>query len=485
MPLDSADIAKLDLLLTDEDKRVLAWRQAFLEQARPNQTPPPGDWLVWGIMAGRGFGKTYAGANWTAYESLMEPKTISHVIAPTWSDAQFVCMEGPAGLVNIIPPELVRDYNRSDLIITLTNGSIIRAFTAEKPDRLRGPQCHRIWADELAAWQRAQETWDMAMMGLRLGQQTRAVFTTTPKPVPLVQALVKDKNVAITRGTTYENKANLAPTFFQQLAKYEGTQLGRQELMGELIDPEESGIIKRSWFKLWPADKKLPAFDFVVMSLDTAFTEQTRDKKSGNADPTACAVWGFFKNPNTKRSEMMLLDCWQEWLGLPDLIEKVRKELKVEYGDVAVPMIKPLYGAPLVGGTGKKIDLIIIEDKGSGISLRQMLEREGVVTYPYNPGRADKLARLHIVSHIPANGYVWLPESKKRAGEPMTWTEPLLGQLCVFTGEGSTEHDDFVDVCSQAWRYFADKGSMVFTGYKRDPDVVLPPKKSSGNPYAA
>ena len=221
------------------------------------------------------------------------------------------------------------------------------------------------------------------------------------------------------------------------------------------------------------------------MSLDTAFTEQTRDKKTGDGDPTACTVWGFFQNPTSKRAEIMLLDCWQEWLGMPDLIEKVRKEMKVEYGDVAVPMIKPLYGAPLVGGTGKKIDLIIIEDKGSGISLRQMLEREGVVAYPYNPGRADKLSRLHMVSHIPANGYVWLPESKKRAGEPMTWTEPLLAQLCVFTGDGSVEHDDYVDASTQAWRYFADKGKMTFTGYKRDPDAALLPRKQTGNPYAA
>ncbi len=480
MPLDFSpkDLAAL----SDDDLLVIRWRLAFLEKARANQTEPPGDWDTWGIMAGRGFGKTFAGANWIASEALVDPKSISHVVAPTWSDAQHVCFEGPAGLLATIPHQLVKDYNRSDLIVTLYNNATIRAFSAEKPDRLRGPQCHRAWCDELAAWQRAQETWDMLMMGLRLGTRPRVVFTTTPKPVPIVQSLVKDKRCVITRGSTYDNRANLAPTFFDQLTKYEGTQLGRQEIYGELIDPEESGIVKRTWFNLWPADKPLPKLSFVVMSLDTAFTERTRDKKTGEGDPTACSVWGVFEHE--KKKNLILLDCWQDWLSMPDLITRVTKELKVEYGEVDAPIIKPMFGPSIVAGSGKKIDLLLIEDKGSGISLRQMLEREGVVAYAYNPGNADKLSRLHMVSHIPANGLVWLPESQKIPGAPRTWAEPLLAQLCVFTGEGSTKHDDFVDSTTQAWRLFADKNLLSATGYKPEKRDPGPPAKPKVNPYA-
>lgn len=469
--------------LSVEMLRVIKWRKEFLDKARPNQTPPLDMSFGWGIMAGRGFGKTFSGANWIAHEALFDPGSINHVIAPTWSDAQYVCFEGPAGLLQTIPPELIKDYNRSDLILRLYNDAILRGFTAEKPDRMRGPQCHRLWADELAAWLRAKEAWDMAMMGLRLGTKTQAVFTTTPRPIPLVQQLVKDKTFVITRGSTYENKANLAANFFDNIAKYEGTTLGRQEIYGELIDPEESGIIKRSWFKLWPSKSKMPVLEFVVMSLDTAYTEKTRDKKTGETDPTACSVWGFFRHE--KKTCAILLECWQEWLSLPDLIEKVRKELKIEYGDVAVPMIKPMFGQPLVAGTGKKIDLLLIEDKGSGISLRQMLEREGVITYPYNPGRADKLGRLHAVSHIPAHGFVYIPESRKNPGQPMTWTEAFLAQVCTYAGEGTTEHDDYVDTFSQAMRYFADRGMSSFTSYKPEPREIVEPAKPSSNPYAA
>jgi len=105
----------------------------------------------------------------------------------------------------------------------------------------------------------------------------------------------------------------------------------------------------------------------------------------------------------------------------------------------------------------KKPDLLIIEDKGSGISLRQMLSQEGIDAFPYNPGRADKLSRLHAVSHIARHGRIWLPESDLRPGKPKDWVEPVLKQICVYSGPGTTPHDDWVDSCSQAWRVFADR----------------------------
>lgn len=370
--------------------------------------------------------------------------------------------------------------------------------------------------DELAAWQYAQETWDMAMMGLRLGKSPKVCWTTTPKPVELVRALVTPKSGRIVvRGSTYENKANLPDAFFQQLQQYEGTTLGRQELMAELIDPEESGIVKRSHFRLWPAVKPLPPFNWIVMSLDTAFTEATRDKKSGDPDYSACTVWGGFDieepgvsqplsiddipeleddKPHARRtgttdradnmrSYVMLLDCWQERLGLPDLITKVKRELNVAYGDDQdKALIKPVIGASKPRTSGRKVDMVIIEDKGSGISLRQTLERDNILTYAYNPGRADKLTRLHLVSPIFARRMIWLPESDKFKGKPRTWIEPLLHQLCSFTGSGSIKHDDLVDATAQALRYFVDKGMLsaiqhATRGVRAAPKPVL-------NPYA-
>jgi predicted phage terminase large subunit-like protein len=476
--------------LNAQQQAFALWQHQWANTARPNQIPelvsPPG-FVEMGYLAGRGFGKTRVGAEWLGRATYLDGAGFdSAVIAPTYQDVKFTCFEGESGLLSVIPPELVKAYNKSDLVIEMYNVaggvSSIRGFTAEKPERLRGPQHTRIWADELAAWI-YDDVWDMAMMGLRLGQHPQALWTTTPKPKELVRKLVAKKpGRVIVTGSTYDNKANLPDSFFDQLAQYEGTTLGRQELYGELIDPEESGIVKRSQFRLWAHDKPLPRFDLVVMSLDTAFTEKTMDKRSGDPDPTACSVWGVFFHE--KRNNVMLLDCWEEHLGLPDLIRKVKKELNVSYGDDDdAAVIKPLFGSSKPLTSGRKPDILLIEDKGSGISLRQMLEREGIEAYAYNPGRADKLTRLHIVSPIFARKMVWLPESAKHPGRPRNWVDPLLHQLCSYTGPGSIKHDDFVDSVSQCFRLMMDKRLLDAVQAKKDEPSGPPPKPVS-NPYA-
>ena len=315
--------------------------------------------------------------------------------------------------------------------------------------------------DEIAAWQNAEDTWDMYQFGLRLGEHPQTLWTSTPKPKELVRKLIAPMSGRfIIRGSTYENKANLPSGFFKQIEQYEGTTLGRQEIAGELIDPEESGIVKRSHFRLWSHSKPLPAFDMIIVSLDTAFTEKTLDRKSHNPDATACTVWGIFQYE--KRGNIMLLDCWDEHLGLPELIRRCRREMAARYGDDSGVMIKPQFGPATSDTAGRRPDILLIEDKGSGISLRQMLEQEGIIAYPYNPGRADKLTRLHIVSPVFARRLVWLPESSNplRRGMPVNWCDTMLAQLCSFTGTGSIKHDDYVDSVSQCLRLCMDKGFL-------------------------
>jgi predicted phage terminase large subunit-like protein len=439
-----------------------------------------------GYLAGRGYGKTRVGAEWLARKVFLDPSGFdSAVIAPTYQDVKFTCFEN--GLLDIIPPELINAYNKTDMTIEMFNCtggiSLIRGFTAEKPERLRGPQHTRIWADELAAWP-YDDVWDMAMMGLRLGEKPQVLWTTTPKPKDIIRKLTAPKaDRLIVAGSTYDNKTNLPDSFFDQLQQYEGTTLGRQELYGELIDPEESGIVKRSQFRLWAHDKPLPTFDLVILSLDTAFTEKTYDKKKGDPDPTACTVWGVFHHE--KRNNIMLLDCWEEHLGMPDLIRRVKKEMNIAYGDDDDnALIKPMFGSSKPMTSGRKPDILLIEDKGSGISLRQMLEREGLEAYAYNPGRADKLTRLHIVSPIFARKMVWLPESASHPGRPRNWIDPLLHQLCAFTGPGSIKHDDFVDSTTQALRLCMDKRLLDAVQARKD-ETVAPPRKPVTNPYAA
>jgi predicted phage terminase large subunit-like protein len=488
--IDASVLSRLD----ERQARFLVWQKRWGKTARPNQVPEVAaalqskspQFTECGYLAGRGYGKTRVGAEWLARKVFLDPSGFdSAVIAPTYQDVKFTCFEN--GLLDIIPPELINAYNKTDMTIEMFNCtggiSLIRGFTAEKPERLRGPQHTRIWADELAAWP-YDDVWDMAMMGLRLGEKPQVLWTTTPKPKDIIRKLTAPKaDRLIVAGSTYDNKTNLPDSFFDQLQQYEGTTLGRQELYGELIDPEESGIVKRSQFRLWAHDKPLPTFDLVILSLDTAFTEKTYDKKKGDPDPTACTVWGVFHHE--KRNNIMLLDCWEEHLGMPDLIRRVKKEMNIAYGDDGdTALIKPMFGSSKPMTSGRKPDILLIEDKGSGISLRQMLEREGLEAYAYNPGRADKLTRLHIVSPIFARKMVWLPESASHPGRPRNWIDPLLHQLCAFTGPGSIKHDDFVDSTTQALRLCMDKRLLDAVQARKD-EMVAPPRKPVTNPYAA
>lgn len=465
----------------------LKWQQGWVDTARTEQLPPEDDWAECGYVAGRGWGKTRVGAEWlgrVTYEqgSVMLP---SAVVAPTQNDARFTCFEGVTGLLNVIPPELVTNYNSSDITMTLVNGATIRGFSAEKPARLRGPQFQFIWCDELAAWQDAETTWDMAKMGLRLGPHPKVLWTTTPRPTEIVRKLTaKRERRVIISGTTFDNRANLPEDFFTELTQYDGTKIGRQELYGEIIDPEEAGIIKRSWFRLWPANKPLPEFTYIVMSLDTAYTEKTLDK-AGDPDFSACTVWGTFRLKDG-HWHVILLDCWSERYGFPELIRRVRKEMNVAYGDDQdTALIRPLVGSAKPLTSGRKPDIILIEDKGSGISLRQVLERENIPAYGYNPGRADKLSRLHVVSPVFARRMVWLPESAKLPGRPRTWVEPLLAQLCTFTGTGSIKHDDYVDSTTQSIRLLMDKRLIDVVNVAKLRDNPPPPRVTPSNPYTA
>ena len=478
--------------LPPEKKVYVDWQARWSDTARPNQIPQP-DFSEYGFMAGRGFGKTRIGAEWLGAKAFGTRNTYCAVIAPTYADVKHTCFEGESGLLNVIPEALIKRYNSSDLVLELKSGTSIRGFTSEKPARLRGPQHEFIWCDELAAWQNAEETWDMAMMGLRLSPLPRIMWTTTPRPIDLVRKITTPKaGRVLVRGSTYDNRANLPQSFFDQLTQYEGTVLGRQELMGELVSGEEGGVIKRSWLRLWPAAKPLPVFDWIVMSLDTAFTEATTDRKSHDPDYSACTVWGGFRHkvkmPDgtvDERSHVLLLDCWQEQLGLPELVKRVKRELNTAYGDDQdTALIKPLIGSAKPHTSGRKPDIVVIEDKGSGISLRQVLDREGVASFAYNPGRADKLTRLHIVSPVFARRQVWLPESDKFPGRARTWSDDLVHQLCSFTGRGSLKHDDYVDSATQAIRLMMDKGMLSAVKAKTDIREPAPPR-TVVNPYAA
>lgn len=230
--------------LSDEQRAGL--RYEWRAWARPEQIAPLGAWLVWLILAGRGFGKTRTGAEWVREEVESGRRSRIALIAPTAADARDVMVEGESGLLAISPPWFRPQYEPSKRRLTWPNGALATVYTADEPERLRGPQHDGAWCDELAAW-RYPDAWDMMQFGLRLGDDPRVVVTTTPKPVKLVRDLSKSATTAITRGSTYDNAANLAQPFLDAIkAKYEGTRLGRQELYAEVLDDVPGALWTRA-----------------------------------------------------------------------------------------------------------------------------------------------------------------------------------------------------------------------------------------------
>jgi phage terminase large subunit-like protein len=210
--------------------------------ARDEQMEPTGDWSVWFYLAGRGAGKTRSGAEWVL-KQVRDGVRIIHLIAPTEGDYRDVMINGPAGLVTIAPPKERPVYVKQDRKVIFPNGAYALCFSAEQPERLRGPQCEAAWCDEIAAWRYVDHTWDMMELGLRLGNNPRVMVSTTPKPIPLIKRLVKDPTCALTRGTTYDNQANLAQKFYDRtVSRLAGSRLGRQELMADILSDNPDAL---------------------------------------------------------------------------------------------------------------------------------------------------------------------------------------------------------------------------------------------------
>ena len=286
----------------------------WADKARCEQLPVEGQWNVWLILAGRGWGKTRTGAMDVITYALNNPEVQVAVVTPTFGDLRRVAFGGVSGILPNIPKELLLEgrgqgYNAANQEIRMYNGSKIMGFSATEPDRLRGPQFHRAWCDELAAWF-YPETFDQLMFGLRLGENPRCVITTTPKPTPLIKNLLKRKNVLITRGSTFENAANLAPAALEQLKeKYGDTRLGRQELYAEILDDTEGALWNYAMIDECRAqEQNLPTFERVIVAIDPAVTS------GQNSDETGIVVCGKGENGKyyviSDRSGRMTPDTW-------------------------------------------------------------------------------------------------------------------------------------------------------------------------------
>lgn len=625
--------------------------------AREEQLPPPGDWwFVWLFLGARGSGKSKSGAEYVR-DCVKQGYGNIGLIGPTASDVRNVVVEGPSGILscawerdkdykgNLIGRPIYEPGNRR---LTWENGAIATTFSAEEPDRLRGPNHDLIAMDEFAAYYDPQAVWDMAMLGLRLGKKPRVIVTTTPRPLPIIKDLVSrdGKDVAVTKSNTYANKANLAPSFIHQIiTKYEGTRLGRQELHAEILDdvpgalwtraildacrkkpdeklpnfvrivvgvdpsgtagddghddigivvvgkgedgkayvledmtcslspagwankviyayrkyeadcivaevnfggamvesnirtidqfvpirqvrasrakvvraqpiaalyesgkvvhagalgaledqlclftgngymgdrspdasdamiwavtdvmidtPDESlvGLFKRPWFRLWPQDKPLPEFSYIVLSVRSSYDDERKAKTGKSAKPDNGLIsWGIFGVFNIAqvfettadkdavkfrkaqglgegKYAALLCDYYEERLPFAEALEKVRTSYRTKFG-------KPGHYPEMV---------IVREGGGDGRSLRLALEQYKVPSWPFGTEMTPTM-EAQSAAVLVQQGFLWVPESQiaERAGRPRDWAEPMVKQACSYSGKGSIERQTGLECMTQA-----------------------------------
>ena len=381
-------------------------RISWLETARDKQLQPKYiQHYIWLILAGRGWGKTRTGAQDIALYALKNPNTICAVVAPTHGDLRRVCFGGPSGLISIIPKKCFleskdqKGYSSSVAEIRLHNGSKIIGYAAQEPDRLRGPQFHRAWCDEIAAW-RYPEAFDQLMFGLRLGDNPQCVITTTPKPTKLIKDLVEREDVYVTSGSTFENEANLAKSALAMLKeKYEGTTLGRQELYAEIVDNLEGALwthelIEEARLK----DDTERQLTQIIVAVDPAVTANE------NSDETGIVVVGKDHN--------------NEFYVLEDLSGRHSAD---KWGKIAINAFYEWEADRIVAEVNNGGDLVerLIRNIDHNVSYRSVRATRGKIL------RAEPIAALYEQRRVHHIGV--LPE--------------LESQMCSYTGEANSSPD--------------------------------------------
>lgn len=248
----------------------------------------PDSWSFWLYLAGRGSGKTRSGAEFAIEKARALPLSHGALVAATADDARKTMlssglerMPGASGILAISPPDFRPVYESSKRILTWPNGTVATLYTAEEPDRLRGPQHHWGWVDEIVAWAKEADAWNQFLFGLRLGDRPQACVTTTPRPVEILRSLLRNPQTVVSRGRTRDNMANLAPSFLREIVgKYEGTRLGRQELDAELLDDAPGA--------LWTLDmidklrvERAPQLRRTVTAIDPAVSSGEESDETG------------------------------------------------------------------------------------------------------------------------------------------------------------------------------------------------------------
>jgi phage terminase large subunit-like protein len=258
--------------LSEAQAEELLWDWRFW--ARPNQLAPKGGWQTWLALAGRGFGKTEAGAQWIRERVQQGARSIA-LVAETQKDLEEVMV---ARIVAIHPPAEAPTVRYRPVRMVWPNGAVALGYNGTEPDQLRGPEFDTAWVDELAKYRYARETWDMLQFTMRSGSDPRVFVTTTPRPIPVVREILADPVTVVTRGSTFDNAENLPAQFLERLkTRYAGTRLGRQELEAEILDDVQGALWTRAMIDRALQAVSLPEMQRVVVAVDPSGTRGESD----------------------------------------------------------------------------------------------------------------------------------------------------------------------------------------------------------------
>ncbi len=379
--------------LTDDQANLLLHDWHFW--SRPEQRIPPGDWIYWLIKAGRGFGKTRAGAE-TVRHWVREVRYVN-IIGATTDDCRDIMVEGPAGIMGCCTNEERPLYLKHVKALHWPNGARTLIFSADEPDRLRGKQHNKIWADELTAWRYA-DAWTQVKLGLRIGKQPRAVITTTPRPTRLMKELINDPRTVVTGGATYANRDNLSREFVDTIiASYEGTRLGKQEILGEIIDNNPLALFRAEDIERFRV-RVCPPLRRIVVGVDPS--------ASANAESDECGIIaaGLASDPSGVFHAFVIQDA-SGVMPVPVWSKRSIDTLRSHDGDVIVAEVNN--GGDMVSEVMHHVDPMV--------AVKQVHASRGKST------RAEPIAALLAAGRIHFVGSFPTLEDQLCDYDPVTW----------------------------------------------------------------
>lgn len=380
---------------------------------------------------------TRTSTEWVRHLAETQPGVRIALVGATTSDVMKTMLTGDSGLISICPPWNKPEWNQNRQRLDWSNGSIVEYFTAETPSRLRGPQFHYAWADEITSWNNMEETFDMLSFGLRLGNDNRIIVSTTPKNLPDYKKLLSLPTTWTLSGSTFANMSNLSEKYIAEMkARYEGTTLGQQELHAELLDDDKDALWRREWIDRkrirvidGVPEKSIPDFYFVVVAVDPAMTAKAK------SDYTGITVAAYGADGN-----YYVIDS-----------REVKASPK-EWAELVVKLYDQYMGSVIVAEVNQGGELVAENIK----NVRPMVPLQTVHAKRGKVLRAEPVAHLYELGKVIHVGTF----------------NALEDQMCMFNPvKNPTLHDDLVDSLTYAISYLDQKYSMA---YLMDQDSYSP-----------